>query len=314
MYNRIFWGFVLIGLGVLFILDQRGIVTFDLREIITTYWPLILIYFGLRGLIFQHRWGQGIGFGYLYPLIMTVLGVYFLGRNIDYIEMSVVDFFQYVIPFLLIIIGLIIILRPSRRTSDQTEPEDAVDFDLSGYGEPHESEESKQDGAAPHSFIPEENWRIGDEVRSAEAGYAEAGYTGGESAGSTGKQEAPESHFSFLGDIHIGSANWQLKPLNVHHFIGDTVIDLTRAQIPDGITKINVSSMIGNVKVMLPKDPEVEASVVMTAFLGEFNVFGRREGGMLKNYREESPHYPYARKKIQLTANLFIGDFRIERI
>src|SRR5690606_33721826 len=45
--------------------------------------------------------------------------------NIDYIEMSAGDFFQYIIPFILIIIGVIIILRPGRQRAQQQADQSA---------------------------------------------------------------------------------------------------------------------------------------------------------------------------------------------
>lgn len=312
MYNRIFWGVVLIGLGVFFIMDQRGVIDFDIGDIITTYWPIILIYYGLKGLIFQYRWGHGIGFGYLSPIILTTIGVYFLGRNIDYIEMSVGDFFQYVIPFILILIGIIIILRPGKRQAEQM-PGLQEEERISGLTDEHASTPSGEptyvDTDIADTDQPESVTRHSPLRSDIHHGARE-----GDGAHDTGSHTKAENHFSFIGDIHIGSANWQLKPLNINHFIGDSVIDLTRASIPEGLTKITVGSLIGDVKVMLPQDHEVEASVTMSSFIGDFDVFGRVEGGMMKNRRDESPHYTSARKKIQITVNMFIGDFRIERV
>ena len=38
----------------------------------------------------------------------------------------------------------------------------------------------------------------------------------------------------FIGDVHLGQEAWELKPIQISHFIGDSVIDLTRASIPLG--------------------------------------------------------------------------------
>lgn len=316
MYNRIFWGIVLIGIGILFILDQQGLIEIDIGYIASTFWPLILIYIGLKGLFFQFKWGQGIGFRYLYPLIMITLGVYFLGRNIDYIEMSAGDFFQFAIPVVLIFIGVIIILRPSKRQRGEnaepfTQPEsDHPDMNHNLSHDEH-LEFGPEDREAPQpirptfpSHQPQEPVVLVDPT---------ADYTTHDVEDHQ-QHEKMENHFSFIGDIHIGSANWQLKPLNIQHFIGDTVIDLTRAHVPYGLTKITVGSMIGDVRILLPSDPDVEASVTMSSFAGESDIFGKREGGMMRNRREESPAYMLAPKKLQIMINTFIGDTRIERI
>lgn len=404
MFNRIFWGFVLIGLGVFFILNQRGLIEFDIWDIIVTYWPLILIYYGLKGLIFQYRWGHGIGFGYLYPIILTTVGVYFLGSNIDYIEMSAGDFFQYVIPVILILIGIIIILKPGKKSSESakqrtegTEPPfaegcssyhhevprsglDRFETEETGMASPgnlngretDESGKSRKDQdvsqkledlepgdlnlddlkledldlddlkeratkSADSTFKDPIPMLPGEAFEDHSKDFRSQNYSGSHHGGHHRAHQhhthghydhqqhggnhhfeetefKPENHFSFIGDINIGSANWQLKPLNINNCFGDIVIDLTRADIPDGVTKITIGLLIGDIHIMLPEDPDVEASVTMSAFIGDFDVYGKTEGGMMRNYREESPNYLLARKKIQIMANMFIGDFRIERL
>ncbi|MCK9911716.1 cell wall-active antibiotics response protein LiaF, partial [Microbacteriaceae bacterium K1510] len=87
----------------------------------------------------------------------------------------------------------------------------------------------------------------------------------------------------FIGDIHLGHDYWDLVPLNISHFIGDTVIDLTRANIAPGETRITVSSFIGDVKVFLPTDSDIGIQVVSSAFIGDSKVLGRKEGGMFRH-------------------------------
>src|SRR5690606_2058578 len=37
---------------------------------------------------------------------------------------------------------------------------------------------------------------------------------------------------NFIGDLHVSQDYWELTPMNISHFIGDTELDLTRAVIP----------------------------------------------------------------------------------
>lgn len=280
LFNKVFWGLVLIAIGVFFILDQRGLVTLDFGFYISTFWPIILIYFGLKGLVFQYRWGHGIGLGFLWPLIMAVLGIYFLGRNLNYIALSIGDFFQYIVPVLLIVVGIVIIFgsnRNKQRHAEHHAAELPSTEDMSASGHDSGVERNSQD-----SDINE------------------------------GSQ--PANHFNLIGDVHIGHANWALEPFNVNHLIGDTLVDLTRANIPEGETKINIASLLGDVKVMLPMDEEVEVSVTMSSFLGDFHVYGKKEGGVFKNRREESTSYAASSKRIRIVVSILIGDFRIERV
>jgi predicted membrane protein len=104
--GRIFWGLVLILLGVLFLLDQMG--RADFGDIVSRWWPLILVAIGLWQLIssnFQELAGGlfMIALGAIFQL--AKLGI--LGRNL----------WHYVWPALIIGLGLWVLLGAFRRSS-----------------------------------------------------------------------------------------------------------------------------------------------------------------------------------------------------
>jgi len=104
--GRIFWGLVLILLGVLFLLDQMG--RADFGDLVSGWWPLILVAAGLWQLVsssFQELAGGLflIALGAIFQL--AKLGI--LGRNL----------WHYVWPVLIIGLGLWVLLGAFRRTS-----------------------------------------------------------------------------------------------------------------------------------------------------------------------------------------------------
>ncbi|MBW7474620.1 cell wall-active antibiotics response protein [Paenibacillus oenotherae] len=123
-----------------------------------------------------------------------------------------------------------------------------------------------------------------------------------------------QTRSGFIGDIYMGSDYWELKPLNISHFIGDTVLDLTKAQIPPGETTINISSFIGDVKVFLPNDMETGVRVVSSAFIGDVSVLEQKEGGIFKHMNIETPYFPETEKRIKLHVSTFIGDVRVTKV
>ncbi len=92
--GRYFFGIILILLGFGFLADQLGY--FEIGEIISTYWPLLLIITGITGLF--DRKSSKIG-----NLIVLALGVLFQLNRLDYLEIEVFKLFW---PIVLIIIGL----------------------------------------------------------------------------------------------------------------------------------------------------------------------------------------------------------------
>ncbi|WP_237178956.1 cell wall-active antibiotics response protein LiaF [Paenibacillus sp. MMS18-CY102] len=123
-----------------------------------------------------------------------------------------------------------------------------------------------------------------------------------------------QTRSGFIGDIHIGNDHWELKPLNISHFVGDTVLDLTKAQIPPGETKITISSFIGDVKIYLPNDYEVGIHVVSSAFIGDARVLDMRDSRVFRSMDVESPYYKETEKRIKLVCSTFIGDVRVTKV
>jgi len=123
-----------------------------------------------------------------------------------------------------------------------------------------------------------------------------------------------ENRSGFIGDVHLGGDYWELRPMNISLFVGDTVLDLTKAQIPYGETRINVSSFIGDVKVFVPNDRDLGIRVSSSSFIGETRVYERQEGGFFKSVKFETPYYKEADKRIRLIVSSFIGDVRIVKV
>lgn len=118
-----------------------------------------------------------------------------------------------------------------------------------------------------------------------------------------GHRNGVEHRSSFIGDIRIGQSYWELKPLSISHFIGDTELDLTKAHIPDGETRVQVSAFIGDVKVYIPDDPEIEVVVRADSFIGDVMLpeAGPRQGRDCE-------------KKVVFHISLFIGDVKVKRL
>ncbi|MCQ4086884.1 cell wall-active antibiotics response protein LiaF [Saccharibacillus sp. JS10] len=124
------------------------------------------------------------------------------------------------------------------------------------------------------------------------------------------KKDKTVNESNFIGDYYIGRDYFKLKPLNISHFVGDTVIDLTKAQIPYGTTKINVSSFIGDVVIYMPNDPEVGVKVNSSSFLGNHNVLGKRRTGMVSGV-DETQNYDECSKRLKIHVSSFISDVNV---
>lgn len=356
-------GLLLIGIGVVFLLNQLDMIHVDLGYIFSTFWPVFIIWFGLQSLIYARG---GALWGSVVPII---IGSYFLGRNLDLIDFSFGDLIKYAIPIILIGFGLQVIFKPKDHTPPPAppSPDDFSSHRRDDYNIPDPPEARPLDSSLDEEFERRfgktdkadktENTLPDPELESPDYHEPGKGYRWqgqhherqrqdrqdrsrfrvhvdfddngrSYSEGSDYKDEQHGHHHhhqswhshdavnksSFIGDVHMGKDYFQLKPTNISQFIGDTVLDLTKAQIPYGETKVNISAFIGDVKVFVPNDSDVGIHVTTNSFIGDMKVLEESRSGFMSNAGLESPHYREAGKKIRITVSVFIGDVKVNRV
>lgn len=122
-WNRLFAALLVIGAGILFLLDNFHVINISLGEMIADFWPLILVYFGLICLVQSLRGvldGRGIHFGeLLFGLLLLFLGANFLAMNLEYPHISWLDIWKFW-PLFLIYLGIQLLLSPRTKKRDSS--------------------------------------------------------------------------------------------------------------------------------------------------------------------------------------------------
>jgi len=311
---------------------------YGLGDLIGIFWPLFLVALGLDGIISHkkddHWWGW----------LMAGLGVYFLTRNLGFHYLSVGELISCAIPILIIWYGLKMIFKPKSKgkpkenddwksyPGDATMPPppplhpDPTKMNHAGQsGRPDDQGYSHFADKSSDASMNDHDYEDGKDFKSYKEQYKyyKKEYKEYKKNYKDSKKERVEwwdsnpgaqNRSSFIGDVYIGSDYWELRPMNVSHFIGDTVIDLTKAQIPYGETKLTISSFVGDVKIYLPNDYEVGIQVITHAFAGDTKVMDRKDSGMFRNSSLSSPAYHECDKQIKLVVSTFIGDVTATRV
>lgn len=115
-----------------------------------------------------------------------------------------------------------------------------------------------------------------------------------------------------LGDLEIGSEQWELRDTDIQSGIGDVRLDLTKARIPPGETRVNISQWMGSVKVLIPRDLAVSARA--SASVGDVDLLGQRTGGFFREITYTSADYDQAETRVRFDINVGMGDARITRV
>lgn len=104
---HIFWPLLLIAVGVfLFLNNLQAVKSSTTLETILKLWPLLLIVWGIEAFINRH--------GYLWPIVLTGLGVIFLLSNFSIIRIPVWTALVSLWPILLIAVGLNLVIGRAR--------------------------------------------------------------------------------------------------------------------------------------------------------------------------------------------------------
>jgi len=110
--GRIFWGLLLILLGVLFLLDRMG--RLDFGDLVGRYWPVIFILIGVSILLSNNFRNVGSG------IFFILFGTFFLLLRLRIFDQAL---WRYLWPLAVIAVGLWILLRPSFRPDKKKIPE-----------------------------------------------------------------------------------------------------------------------------------------------------------------------------------------------
>jgi lia operon protein LiaF len=116
----------------------------------------------------------------------------------------------------------------------------------------------------------------------------------------------------YIGNIRIGRDPWQLEPLDLRTGVGDVLVDLTRAEVPDGEHGISIELLAGSVKVLVPQGLAVSASAHNWA--GEITLLGRTRDGIFIDHSAVSPDYAQAAKRVRLDISLLAGEINVVRV
>lgn len=355
--SQVLGGLILIGIGALFLLRQLGYTDFSLGYLISNYWPVILILIGVKNFLGtgdEHSKGSSpIG-----GLFFLAIGVFFLGRNLQWFDLSAGEFFKMFIPVMLIGGGLYVIFKPRGSVPPEppapptpprpdyfapgegsldVEPPKPLDSTLDEqfeqkFGKPSgqrdwkeylHKDDSEDEDSGLYKSTGESRWQEKQErqerrrqERRERHAHSHAHRHGEwhEAFHDSDSHKESTNRSAFIGDVHMGREHFQLKNTNISQFIGDTVLDLTNAQIAYGETKINISAFIGDIKVYIPNDMDLGISVNSSSFIGDMEVLDQSRSGFMSSVQCKTPYYKEAGKKVRINVSAFIGDIKVKTV
>ena len=114
----------------------------------------------------------------------------------------------------------------------------------------------------------------------------------------------------FIGDFNMRLQSEDFRGGTVSTFIGDFNIDLSNVTIKSGDRYLTFSGFIGDAMLVLPKN--LAYAIQANAFVGDFKIFGRRDGGFGLNKTYKSTDYDNAPARLNVRISYFIGDVTVQ--
>jgi lia operon protein LiaF len=114
-----------------------------------------------------------------------------------------------------------------------------------------------------------------------------------------------------FGDYRPDLSGKEIKRESFSHGLGNIVLDLTHATIPDGQNSMRALHGLGDLRVIVPRDLAV--NVKASAGMGEVRVFGERADGIAPHLEFRSDDYATAVRKLDIEASAGLGDVRVLR-
>lgn len=246
--SHLFLGFLVIVVGFILFLNNFGLADVDLGHLIGTYWPLVLILWGIGQLTAPFRESSKHGVN---------------GR-----KLSTADLMSGLV---LVTIGSLLILR-----------------NIGAY-------------SADLSFL----WKLFWPVIIILVGISLL-------RGSNHHNIKGKNHVAIMGGIELGkTATWNLKSESYWAIMGGIELDLTKAMIPEGETVLDLTAVMGGVKVIVPADLAVYCEG--SALLGGIDFLGEGSGGLISNKTMSSGVNEDKKTIVRIYVRAFMGGAEIKR-
>ncbi len=313
-FKRPFAGVLLITLGALYLLTNIGVIPLGLREVISLYWPAVIILWAGYRLVegFFLKTTAKHKFNRIYwSLGFIIIGGVLLENRVDYITPESIGLWGILFSLIIIYAGLSIVLFKSNTMEFRIGGKDVQD---------RCREESREDWEVfPGEHKNEIKERIKQKQRRKKEKFRQKNGEEQRKYGYTSNKD----RFHFVGEIRLGDQPWALENSSYSLGVGEVYMDLSTALLEEGVTYVNLSGWVGSVQIIVPEDLAIDVSADVN--IGSVEIFGEeqefsrhhknRRSGVSSNllcYRSED--YDEALKKVRINASVNIGEVSVKKV
>lgn len=333
-FKKSFLGILLITIGILYLLTNIGVIPLGLREIIATYWPLVIVVWaGVRFVEgFFLKTSRKQKFNRIYwSLGFMIIGAVLLENRLNYFTEQGIGLWGIVFSIIIIYVGLSIVFFKSNGMEFKITGDEPMEKGRKQNGDCCEEEFGREnfEEGSPENEIKERMKQKKDKIKEKvrdNSGYKDQKEQQKKKHSKVYNFEdikASKDRFHFIGEIRLGDQPWALENSSYSLGVGEVYMDLTTALLEEGVTYVNLSGWVGSVQIIVPEDLAIDVSADVN--VGSVEIFGeeqefskhskQRRSGVSTNllcYRSEN--YDQALKKVRINASVNIGEVSVKRV
>ncbi|OZU87934.1 hypothetical protein CIL03_14630 [Virgibacillus indicus] len=115
-----------------------------------------------------------------------------------------------------------------------------------------------------------------------------------------------------IEDLEYNQPNWKVEPMKLNKLAGDFYFDFSKAFIPEKEIPIRVSSLAGDVHILMPENVEFRIDASVKA--GELIILDQRADGVNNSVYYETENYKESVRKLDFKVKLKAGSIRVDRV
>jgi len=120
-----------------------------------------------------------------------------------------------------------------------------------------------------------------------------------------------EARTAIMGSVEKKNGPWKLVSGSYQAIMGGIELDLRQAQIAEKVTKLELTAIMGSIKITVPANLAVicQGSVI----LGGLDLLGKQSGGVISNLKAEQGDPAAAEKVVRINCTALMGGIEIKR-
>lgn len=114
-----------------------------------------------------------------------------------------------------------------------------------------------------------------------------------------------------IGHVRSGE-EWRVEDGVIQTVLGDILLDLRDASLPEGETELTLLCWVGTIQVRVPDDIGVD--VTAQTFVGTVDVLGVREEGLIRDIHVRSEGFEEAGRRVRLRLSSAVGELVVVQV